>query len=115
MNTLLANDAENSRRNIQIVRYAVIPLSHQSGLIEWVPDCDTLHALIRDYRWGVLDRSQQCKRCDTLSLLLCRMPHCVASAVSHATRWTTCWVIGCVARLTFVASVVFDRCGTTNL
>ena len=50
VNTLLANDAENSRRDIQIVRYAVIPLSHQSGLIEWVPDCDTLHALIRDYR-----------------------------------------------------------------
>ena len=34
----------------QIVRYNVIPLSPVSGLIEWVPDCDTLHGLIRDYR-----------------------------------------------------------------
>lgn len=33
-----------------IQRYAVIPLSTNSGLIGWVPHCDTLHALIRDYR-----------------------------------------------------------------
>lgn len=31
-------------------RYAVIPLSTNSGLIGWVPFCDTLHTLIRDYR-----------------------------------------------------------------
>ncbi len=30
--------------------YAVIPLSPNSGLIGWVPNCDTLHALIREYR-----------------------------------------------------------------
>lgn len=35
---------------ISIQRYAVIPLSTNSGLIGWVPHCDTLHALIRDYR-----------------------------------------------------------------
>lgn len=28
----------------------MIPLSTNSGLIGWVPHCDTLHALIRDYR-----------------------------------------------------------------
>ena len=33
-----------------IQRYEVIPLSPNSGLIEWVPHCDTLHSLIRDYR-----------------------------------------------------------------
>lgn len=33
-----------------ILRYSVIPLSTNSGLIGWVPDCDTLHALIREYR-----------------------------------------------------------------
>ena len=31
-------------------RYAVIPLSPNSGLIGWVPNTDTLHALIREYR-----------------------------------------------------------------
>ena len=31
-------------------RYSVVPLSTNSGLIEWVPQCDTLHALVRDYR-----------------------------------------------------------------
>ena len=33
-----------------IQRYSVVPLSTNSGLIGWVPNCDTLHALIRDYR-----------------------------------------------------------------
>lgn len=36
--------------SISIHRYAVIPLSTNSGLIGWVPHCDTLHTLIRDYR-----------------------------------------------------------------
>lgn len=50
VNTLLINDPETSRRNLAIQRYAVIPLSTNSGLIGWVPHCDTLHTLIRDYR-----------------------------------------------------------------
>ena len=33
-----------------IQRFAVIPLSTNSGLIGWVPHCDTLHLLIREYR-----------------------------------------------------------------
>ena len=28
----------------------MIPLSPNSGLIGWVPHCDTVHTLIRDYR-----------------------------------------------------------------
>ncbi|XP_015906953.1 serine/threonine-protein kinase mTOR [Parasteatoda tepidariorum] len=50
VNTLLTKDPETSRRNITIHRYSVIPLSTNSGLIGWVPHCDTLHTLIRDYR-----------------------------------------------------------------
>ena len=33
-----------------ITRFSAIPLSTNSGLIGWVPHCDTLHSLIRDYR-----------------------------------------------------------------
>lgn len=33
-----------------ISRYAVIPLSPNAGLVGWVPNCDTLHDLIRSYR-----------------------------------------------------------------
>jgi len=36
--------------NVQLRRYAVIPLSNNTGLIEWVPSCDTLHSLIKQYR-----------------------------------------------------------------
>ena len=50
VNTLLANDPETFRRHLRIQRYSVIPLSPNSGLIGWVPHCDTIHALIRDYR-----------------------------------------------------------------
>ncbi|KAK9883142.1 hypothetical protein WA026_001340 [Henosepilachna vigintioctopunctata] len=50
VNTLLLKDPDTFRRNLTIQRYAVIPLNTNSGLIGWVPHCDTLHALIRDYR-----------------------------------------------------------------
>ncbi|KMQ92782.1 serine threonine-protein kinase mtor [Lasius niger] len=50
VNTLLLHDPDTFRRNLTIQRYAVIPLSTNSGLIGWVPYCDTLHTLIRDYR-----------------------------------------------------------------
>nr|CAH7722994.1 unnamed protein product [Callosobruchus chinensis] len=50
VNTLLLKDPDTFRRNLTIQRYAVIPLSTNSGLIGWVPHCDTLHTLIRDYR-----------------------------------------------------------------
>jgi FKBP12-rapamycin complex-associated protein len=50
INTLLANDRETANRHLSIQRYAIIPLSPNSGLIGWVPNHDTLHALIKDYR-----------------------------------------------------------------
>jgi FKBP12-rapamycin complex-associated protein len=50
VNMLLAADPETFKRHLIIQRYPVIPLSPNSGLIGWVPHCDTLHALIRDYR-----------------------------------------------------------------
>ncbi|KAK7093536.1 serine/threonine-protein kinase mTOR-like isoform X2 [Littorina saxatilis] len=50
VNSLLRNNADTFRRNLTITRFAAIPLSTNSGLIGWVPHCDTLHSLIRDYR-----------------------------------------------------------------
>ncbi|GFH29936.1 uncharacterized protein HaLaN_28688, partial [Haematococcus lacustris] len=47
---MLSNDRATAERDLSIARYAVIPLSPNSGLIGWVPNCDTLHALIREYR-----------------------------------------------------------------
>jgi FKBP12-rapamycin complex-associated protein len=47
INTLLANDRETANRHLNIQRYAIIPLSPNSGLIGWVPNHDTLHILIR--------------------------------------------------------------------
>lgn len=50
VNTLLANDAECLKRHLNIQRMSVIPLSTQSGLSVWVPNSDTLHVLIKEYR-----------------------------------------------------------------
>ncbi|KTW30812.1 hypothetical protein T552_00524 [Pneumocystis carinii B80] len=50
VNTLLSVDSESFKRHLNIQRYPVIPLSPNSGLLGWVPDSDTLHVLIKDYR-----------------------------------------------------------------
>jgi phosphatidylinositol kinase/protein kinase (PI-3 family) len=48
VNALLDRDRQKRMEKIQ--RYAVCPLSHNCGLVGWVPQTATLHALIRDYR-----------------------------------------------------------------
>ncbi|KAK9941754.1 hypothetical protein M0R45_007448 [Rubus argutus] len=50
VNTLLENSRKTMEKDLSIERYSVIPLSPNSGLIGWVPNCDTLHHLIREYR-----------------------------------------------------------------
>lgn len=50
VNTLLSNDAECFKRHVDIQRYAAIPLSPSSGLLGWVPNSDTFHVLIKEYR-----------------------------------------------------------------
>jgi len=49
-NALLEGDRRTSKHDLAIQRYAVTPLSHNAGIVGWVPHTDTLHALIRDYR-----------------------------------------------------------------
>eukprot|EP01126_Amoeba_proteus_P004016 TRINITY_DN11373_c0_g1_i3.p1 TRINITY_DN11373_c0_g1~~TRINITY_DN11373_c0_g1_i3.p1 ORF type:complete len:643 (-),score=134.11 TRINITY_DN11373_c0_g1_i3:248-2176(-) len=50
INNLLANNRSTARYHIGIRRYSVIPLSPTTGLIGWVPNCDTLNELITEYR-----------------------------------------------------------------
>ncbi|KAI9352104.1 armadillo-type protein [Obelidium mucronatum] len=50
VNTLLNLDAETFQRQLSIRRYSVTPLSEISGLIGFVPNCDTLNQIIKDYR-----------------------------------------------------------------
>ncbi|KAK9480237.1 hypothetical protein V1514DRAFT_359878 [Lipomyces japonicus] len=47
INYLLRNDVESSQRNLNILTYAVTPLSERSGLIEWVNDTKTLRDLLK--------------------------------------------------------------------
>lgn len=50
VNTLLVNDPECFKRHLDIQQYAAIPLSPKVGLLGWVPNSDTFHVLIREYR-----------------------------------------------------------------
>jgi FKBP12-rapamycin complex-associated protein len=52
VNALLYYDRRTNvnSQDLQIQRYPVMPLSPTVGLIGWVPNCDTLHDLIRSYR-----------------------------------------------------------------
>lgn len=52
VNALLAAERETSKRHLAIQLFSVVPLSQNTGLIGWVPHCDTIHTLIRDYREG---------------------------------------------------------------
>ncbi len=50
VNALLARDRRTNKHDLNIQRYSITPLSHNCGVVGWVPHCDTLHCLIRDYR-----------------------------------------------------------------
>jgi FKBP12-rapamycin complex-associated protein len=98
INTLLANDRETANRHLSIQRYAIIPLSPNSGLIGWVPNHDTLHALIKDYRESrkilinlelkLMVQMANASTCDALSLIQ-KVHHTTAHTTAHGTRHTT--------------------------
>jgi FKBP12-rapamycin complex-associated protein len=50
VNALLARDRRTNNHHLNIQRYTITPLSHNAGIVGWVPHCDTIHSLIRDYR-----------------------------------------------------------------
>ncbi|CCO34266.1 FKBP12-rapamycin complex-associated protein [Rhizoctonia solani AG-1 IB] len=51
VNSLLYLDSESYKRHLHIQRFPVIPLAPNAGLLGWVQQSDTLHVLVRDYRW----------------------------------------------------------------
>jgi FKBP12-rapamycin complex-associated protein len=53
INACLANNRSTNRLDLKIVRYSVLPLSNNSGLIGWVENCDTLNQLVKMYRESV--------------------------------------------------------------
>lgn len=50
INVCLDNDRSTQNRGLSIVRYSVLPLSNNSGVIGWVENCDTLNSLVKQYR-----------------------------------------------------------------
>ena len=50
VNTILANNKITANKNLFIDTFSIFPLSYSSGIIGWVPGCDTLHQLIKEKR-----------------------------------------------------------------
>ena len=50
INTIVSNNRKTSTKNLFIITYSVIPLSHNTGICGWVKNCDTLHQIIKDER-----------------------------------------------------------------
>ena len=50
INVCLDNDRATGSKGLGIVRYSVMPLSNNSGVIGWVENCDTLNQLVKQYR-----------------------------------------------------------------
>ena len=50
VNTIVSNNKKTYNKNLFIITYSVFPLSHNTGLIGWVENCDTLHQLIKGQR-----------------------------------------------------------------
>ena len=50
VNTIIENDQSIKDKNLFIDTFSVLPLSHSTGIIGWVPNCDTLHQLIKEKR-----------------------------------------------------------------
>lgn len=48
LNRLLFKDSMSWRRDLELKTYAVLPLTEEAGMIEWVNDLDPLRKLVRD-------------------------------------------------------------------
>ena len=48
-NKMLENDSEAFKRNLRLRTYAIVPLSRNTGLIEWINNTTTLKSVVGDY------------------------------------------------------------------
>jgi phosphatidylinositol kinase/protein kinase (PI-3 family) len=48
-NKMLENDSESRKRNLRLRTYAIVPLSRNTGLIEWIQNTQTLKCVIGDF------------------------------------------------------------------
>lgn len=46
---MLDNDSETRKRNLKLRTYAIVPLSRNTGLIEWIQNTTTIKSIVGDY------------------------------------------------------------------
>eukprot|EP00177_Eucheuma_denticulatum_P000643 GFKZ01001157.1.p1 GENE.GFKZ01001157.1~~GFKZ01001157.1.p1 ORF type:complete len:878 (+),score=116.22 GFKZ01001157.1:427-3060(+) len=53
VNRLLSKDSSSCRRELELKTYAVLPLTEEAGMLEWVNDLDPMRKLVREQQVGV--------------------------------------------------------------
>jgi serine/threonine-protein kinase ATR len=48
-NKMLENDPESSKRGLRLRTFAIVPLSRNTGLIEWINNTTTLKTVVSEY------------------------------------------------------------------
>jgi phosphatidylinositol kinase/protein kinase (PI-3 family) len=46
---MLDNDPEASKRNLRLRTFSIVPLSRNTGMIEWINNTNTLKNVVSDY------------------------------------------------------------------
>lgn len=46
---MFENDSEARKRNLRLRTYAIVPLSRNTGLIEWIQNTQTLKSVVGDH------------------------------------------------------------------
>lgn len=54
VNRLLSKDVESHKRNLELKTYAVLPLTEETGMIEWVNDLAALRNVVREEQLRVM-------------------------------------------------------------
>lgn len=99
VNRLLAQQRDTNKHDLSIQRYDVIPLSHDVGVSGWLPDTDTLHVLIHDFRKHrhvLLDIEQRLMKKlapDMEQLTVIQKVEIFCHALSHTTGQDLCKVL----------------------
>ena len=57
INTLVQGGSTSSKQHHNISTYSVVPLSQDSGVIGWIPGCDTLNTLVKAATKGATRRT----------------------------------------------------------
>lgn len=92
LNRLLQNNTDSRKRAIKLRTYAVLPLTEDCGLIEWVPNTHTLRELLYELysSHNMLIRNNDIKKAYD-KFTKGQQPRMIGEATKHEIKWFKEW------------------------